>query len=61
MEQTTEIEAVEMVRRIRDQQTELLEGKSHAEVIAFFAEAAAAQRKAVREAPVPASEPQERT
>ena len=44
-----QIKAVEMVRRIRDEQARLLEGKSEAEIIAFFRKAgetgAARQRR----------------
>lgn len=36
MKEKTEIHAVELVRRIRDEQAELLEGKSQEEIIAFF-------------------------
>jgi hypothetical protein len=43
----TQIKAVEMVRRIRDEQAKLLAGKSNAEIIAFFRKAGqAARRKA---------------
>jgi hypothetical protein len=43
----TRINAVEMVRRIRDEQARLLAGKSTAEMIAFFRKAGdAARRKA---------------
>ncbi len=39
MEKKTEIKAVEMVRKIRDEQAALLAGKSKQEVIAFFQKA----------------------
>ncbi len=44
-----QIKAVEMVRRIRDEQARLLAGKSTAEMIAFFRKAGdAARREAKR-------------
>ena len=47
MAEKIQIDAVEMVRRIRDEQARLLEGKSDAELIAFFKKAGdAARRKA---------------
>jgi len=45
MAENTEIRAVEMVRRIRDKQAEMLAGKSNAEIIAFFHEAGEAARQ----------------
>ena len=39
MEEKTGIHAVELVRRIRDEQAKLLEGKSNNEIIDFFREA----------------------
>jgi hypothetical protein len=36
MAEKTQIKAVEMVRRIRDEQAQMLSGKSKAEIIAFF-------------------------
>ncbi len=43
-----EIKAVDMVRRIRDEQAQILAGKSTADIIAFFREAGqAARQKAV--------------
>jgi hypothetical protein len=39
------IKAVEMVRRIRDEQAAMLEGKSNAEVIAFFTKAGESARE----------------
>jgi hypothetical protein len=41
----TPIKAVETVRRIRDEQTRSLEGKSEAEIIAFFRKAGEAARR----------------
>lgn len=47
MAEKIQIKAVEMVRRIRDEQAKLLAGKSDAEIIAFFRKAGeAARRKA---------------
>ncbi len=45
MAEKTQIKAVEMVRRIRDEQARLLEGKSPAEIIAFFRKAGEAARR----------------
>jgi len=39
MEEKTEIQAVELVRKIRDRQAELLADKSRPEIIAFFTQA----------------------
>jgi hypothetical protein len=39
MNEKNEIRSVEMVRRIRDEMASTLEGKSHAEIIAFFRKA----------------------
>jgi len=41
----TRIKAVDMVRRIRDEQARLLTGKSNAEIIAFFRKAGDAARR----------------
>lgn len=49
MAEKTQIKAVEMVRRIRDEQARLLEGKSQTEIIAFFREAGEAARREARE------------
>ena len=47
MPEKIQIKAVEMVRRIRDEQAKLLAGKSDAEIITFFRKAGeAARRKA---------------
>jgi len=45
MAEKTRIKAVEMVRRIRDEQARLLEGKSPAEIVAFFRKAGEAARR----------------
>jgi len=39
MNEKNEIRSVEMVSRIRDEMASTLEGKSHAEIIAFFRKA----------------------
>jgi hypothetical protein len=48
MEEKTEIHAVEMVRRIRDEQAEQLKGKSTKEIPAFFRKAASDFRRRSR-------------
>ena len=48
MEEKTEIKAIELVRRIRDEQAELLAGKSPEEIIEFFRQAGAAARMMAR-------------
>ncbi len=45
MEETKVIRAVELVRRIRDEQATALSGKSNDEVIAFFRRAAERARQ----------------
>ena len=45
MSKKNEIRSVEMVRHIRDEMAASLEGKSHAEIIAFFKEAGDVARK----------------
>ncbi len=49
MSETKAIRAVELVRRIRDEQAQQLASKSEAEVIAFFRRAGEAARKAAQE------------
>lgn len=49
MKATNEIRAVDMVRRIRDEQARLLAGKSDEEVIEFFRRAGEAARVAALE------------
>jgi hypothetical protein len=52
MAEKTQIKAVEMVRRIRDEQAQLLAGKSREEIIAFYRKAGeTARRKAKRRQP----------
>jgi len=48
MAEKIQIKAVEMVRRIRDEQAKLLAGKSDAEIIAFFRKAGQAARRKAR-------------
>jgi hypothetical protein len=48
MEKKTDIHAVELVRRIRDQQAALLQDKSNEEIIEFFRKAGEASRKRTR-------------
>ncbi|MBN1441556.1 MAG: hypothetical protein JXA90_02555 [Planctomycetes bacterium] len=48
MSKKTDIHAVEVVRRIRDEHAELLRGKSDEEIIEFFREAANAFRTQAR-------------
>ncbi len=45
MAEKTKIKAVDMVRHIRDEQAKMLEGKSNAEIIAFFQKAGEAARQ----------------
>jgi len=45
MNERNEIRSVEMVRRIRDEMATIFEGKSHAEIIAFFKKAGDAARQ----------------
>ena len=49
MGETQAIRAVELVRRIRDEQARQLEGNSDDEVIAFFRGASEAARKAAQQ------------
>ena len=49
MSETKTIRAVDLVRRIRDEQASKLAGKSEAEVIAFFKRAGDAAKKAAEE------------
>ena len=48
MEKKTDIHAVELIRRIRDEQAEMLRGKSDEEIIEFFRRAGRAFRNAAR-------------
>ena len=48
MAETTQIRAVEMVRRIRDDLAHELAGKSDAEIIAFYRRAGDAARQSVK-------------
>jgi hypothetical protein len=49
MDQTTPIRAVDLVRRIRDEQAQQLAGKSSEEIIAFFRQAGEEARKAAQD------------
>jgi hypothetical protein len=51
MGEKTEIKAVELVRSIRDQQAELLAGKSNEEIIEFFRKAGDTARRAANPPP----------
>jgi hypothetical protein len=48
MAETTQIRAVDMVRRIRDDLAHELAGKSEAEIIAFYKRAGDAARQSVK-------------
>jgi hypothetical protein len=45
MSEKIEIRSVEMVRRIRDELSDILKGKSHPEIIEFFKKAGEVARK----------------
>jgi hypothetical protein len=45
MSEKIEIRSVEMVRRIRDELSDILKGKSHPEIIEFFKKAGDVARK----------------
>jgi hypothetical protein len=49
MAEKTQIKAVEMVRRIRDEQAQMLAAKSKAEIIAFFRKAGEAARQEAKQ------------
>lgn len=49
MAEKFQINAVEMVRRIRDEQTRMLAGKSKAEIIAFFRKAGETTRQEAKQ------------
>ena len=48
MKERIQIKAIDMVRRIRDEQARLLTGKSKSEIMAFFKIAGEAVRKKVK-------------
>jgi len=48
MKEKIQIKAVDMVRRIRDAQARMLEGKSKSEIMAFFKSAGEDVRKKVK-------------
>lgn len=60
MAHKTEVRAVEMVRRIRDKQAQMLLGKSVAEIIAFFKRAGETVRTSARARQTPPSLPPKR-
>ncbi len=45
MKEKIQIKAVDMVRRIRDEQAQMLAGKSKSEIMAFFKKAGGAARQ----------------
>jgi hypothetical protein len=49
MAEKTQIKAVEMVRRIRDEHAQMLAGKSKAEIIAFFRKAGETARQEAKQ------------
>lgn len=49
MVEKTRIKAVEMVRHIRDEQAQILAGKSKAEIIDFFSKAGEAARREAKQ------------
>ena len=51
MEQKTDIHAVELVRRIRDEQVKLLKGKSDEQIIEFYCKAGDAAKRRARARP----------
>jgi hypothetical protein len=51
MAEKNQIKAVEMVRRIRDEQAQMLAGKSKAEIIAFFRKAGETARQEAKQRP----------
>ena len=57
MDETTPIRAVDLIRRIRDEQAGQLAGKSNEEIIAFFRKAGEEARKAVRDRSAPKAGP----
>ena len=57
MTEKNQVKAVELVRRIRDEQAQMLAGKSRAEIIAFFSKAGeTARQKAKQRISVPQSQ-----
>ena len=53
MAEKIQIKAVDMVRRIRDEQAQMLAGKSKAELIDFFSKAGESIRQNVKRGPTP--------
>jgi hypothetical protein len=58
MAEKIQIKAVEMVRRIRDEQAQMLAGKSEAEIIAFFRKAGEAARQEAKQRDAAQQKPQ---
>ncbi len=58
MEEKIQIKAVEMVRRIRDEQAQMLAGKSGEEIIDFFRKAGEAAREHSKRRQTPQPQPQ---
>ncbi|MHC1741733.1 MAG: hypothetical protein AB9873_01725 [Syntrophobacteraceae bacterium] len=59
MAEKIQIKAVEMVRRIRDEQARMLAGRSKAEIMAFFRKAGEAARQEAKERQPAQQQPQE--
>jgi hypothetical protein len=59
MAEKIQIKAVEMVRRIRDEQARMLAGRSRAEIMAFFRKAGEAARQEAKERRTARQQPQE--
>lgn len=57
MGEKAQIRAVEMVRRIRDEQAQMLAGKSRTEIIAFFKKAGEAAREGAKQKRAARSQP----
>lgn len=58
MAEKMQIKAVEMVRRIRDEQARILAGRSKAEIMAFFRNAGEAARQEAKERQTAQQQPQ---
>ncbi len=59
MAKKIQIKAVDMVRRIRDEQAHMLAGKSKAEIMAFFRKAGEAARQEANRRKTTQSQPQQ--
>jgi len=58
MAEKIQIKAVEMVRRIRDEQARMLAGRSKAEIMAFFRKAGEAARQEAKQRQTAQQQPQ---